>query len=400
MSAEIIQTLLEMTLAMSAGILIVGLFRKPARHLAGARAAYWLWLLVPACVLAVAVPAPEASSALLMNYVPQVMGMPSTFGAAIAGSSIDFSFWLLTLWVTGSLVMLMLAFRRQRQFENSVRKLATDTDGRLRGNGVAGPMLVGVWRPRIVLPLDFDDRYSELERAMILAHEEAHLVRQDALVNAVATTAQCLFWPNPLMYWAVNRLRFDQELACDASVLSRFPDGKRRYAHALLEAQLTNEAYSRLPVACHWQSAHPLKERIVMLKRPLPCAMRRTTGLASVITVIGLSSYSVWATQSEVSKEAPASDQSTGSYFFSSREFIPDGDGRYVATGDVVLKPPPGSPPPRITSDRFSAIDDGAKLFEGNVTIELETAVFKTERATVATDGTIRMDTVRISNLF
>ncbi|MGD3580303.1 M56 family metallopeptidase, partial [Xanthomonas citri pv. citri] len=41
------------------------------------------------------------------------------------------------------------------------------------------PVSVGLWRPRIVLPMDFDTRYSAAERTLILAHERLHLRRGD-----------------------------------------------------------------------------------------------------------------------------------------------------------------------------------------------------------------------------
>jgi bla regulator protein blaR1 len=100
---------------------------------------------------------------------------------------------------------------------------------------VTGPVLIDILRPRIVVPTDFDVRYGARERALMLAHERAHLAREDLLVGAVAMIRLCLFWFNPLMYWALNRLRFDQELACDAMVLRTVRDGRRQYARTLLQ---------------------------------------------------------------------------------------------------------------------------------------------------------------------
>jgi len=51
-----------------------------------------------------------------------------------------------------------------------------------------GPAVVGVLRPRIVTPSDFETRFSEDERALILAHERTHLRRGDHIANAVACT--------------------------------------------------------------------------------------------------------------------------------------------------------------------------------------------------------------------
>ncbi len=66
-------------------------------------------------------------------------------------------------------------------------------------------MLVGAWRPKIVLPGDVGRRYSDRERAVILAHERAHVGRHDALTNAVALALVCLFWFNPVAHWGRSR---------------------------------------------------------------------------------------------------------------------------------------------------------------------------------------------------
>jgi hypothetical protein len=158
-------------------------------------------------------------------------------------------------------------------------------------------MLVGTWHSKIVVPTDFDVRNSAEERELVLAHERAHESRHDIAVNAFASLALCLFWFNPLMYRALTWLRIDQELACDALVLSQRGEARRRYTDVLLKTQLATESAWGPPVGCHWQSAHPLKERISMLKRPLPGRPRRLAGHAFIAVLAGVASYAVWAGQ-------------------------------------------------------------------------------------------------------
>jgi hypothetical protein len=158
-------------------------------------------------------------------------------------------------------------------------------------------MLVGAWHSKIVVPKDFDFRYSPEERELILAHERAHESRHDVATNVVASFALCLYWFNPLMYRALTWLRVDQELACDALVLAQRDNALRRYADILLKAQLATESRLRQPIGCHWQSIHPLTERISMLKRPLPGQPRRLAGLAFIAALTGIASYAAWAGQ-------------------------------------------------------------------------------------------------------
>src|SRR6185503_20979525 len=99
--------------------------------------------------------------------------------------------------------------------------------------------VVGALDPHVVVPSDFEARFDAEERVLVLAHEWAHLRRQDARVNALVALLQCAFWFNPLVHLAARAIRMDQELACDAAVIAQFPEARRRYAEAMLKTQVT-----------------------------------------------------------------------------------------------------------------------------------------------------------------
>jgi beta-lactamase regulating signal transducer with metallopeptidase domain len=187
--------------------------------------------------------------------------------------------------------------RRQQTFVRSLRPLWGLPNDTYRSSAVVEPMLVGAWEPRIVLPADFEARYTQEEGALVLAHERAHVQRGDALANAIATSWLCLFWFNPFLYWAIRRFRFDQELACDAQVLATSGSARRSYADALLKVQLSVDHVEAVPLGCHWRAGHPLAERIMMLRSPLPGVLRRVVGAAAVLTLIVSGAYVIWVTQ-------------------------------------------------------------------------------------------------------
>ncbi|HEX8777722.1 MAG TPA: M56 family metallopeptidase [Rhodanobacter sp.] len=105
-----------------------------------------------------------------------------------------------------------------------------------------------------------------------------HARRRDGLIGAVATALHAVFWFHPLAWWALSRLRRDQELACDAAVLRERPRARRHYANAMLKAQFAGAA---LPAGSFWPS-HPIRERILMLKLPVPGGTRRILGRVAV----------------------------------------------------------------------------------------------------------------------
>jgi beta-lactamase regulating signal transducer with metallopeptidase domain len=308
MDADVLRALTSATIASTAAVLLVGLLRKPLRIAMGARAAYWLWLLVPALMLASLLPAPAqilyASSISLPAEVRSALAAVVVSAAPSRSSSVLIA-GVLTMWVVGACAMFALLLRRQRSFARSLGTLLLDANGIARTRAIVAPMLVGAWHPRIVLPLNFESHYSEEERELVLAHERAHLFRRDTAANAIASAWLCLFWFNPAIYWAIGWLRIDQELACDAQVLAQRWDARRCYANALLKTQLATESGWRIPVGCHWQSSHSLKERIVMLKRPLPGTSRQRLGIAFVLGLAVAGSYAAWAVQPIVDNQGP-----------------------------------------------------------------------------------------------
>jgi bla regulator protein blaR1 len=288
MASQPIYLLLAPIVASSMAVLLIGVLRVPLRSLLGAQAAYWLWLLIPVSALAVLLPAP-----------PHPLAIPVLSGADAARATLSWGSIAIgiAVWALGAAAMLGFALHRQRAFIGSLGRLDSLPGGIFQSDAIVEPMLVGAWRPRVVVPADFDSRYTHEERALVLAHERAHVERGDALVNAVASLCLCLSWFNPLAYWAIGRFRLDQELACDAEVLAVTGVARRRYAVALLKTQLSADFAASVPAACHWKSAHPLKERIAVLKHPSLSQTRRMAGVAVALSVVFWSSVAVWASQ-------------------------------------------------------------------------------------------------------
>jgi TonB family protein len=296
MASDLIRILILSTIASSAAMLLALVLRKPMRAGFGARAAYALWILVPLSTLVFMLPAPVAS--LSMPVMPMaVAALARSVPAAVLPleNPFDPSLWLAGAWLLGAAIVFLLFAHQQRRFVRGLGQLSVANDETLRAQTTAGcPALLGAWHPRVVVPADFEQRYSFTERELILAHERTHRARGDAQINALAAVLRCAFWFNPLIHFVASRFRFDQELACDAVVISRFPEARRSYADAMLKTQL---AVLGLPVGCHWQSSHPLKERIAMLKQPLPGRARAALGAGIAVALIIGGTYAAWAVQ-------------------------------------------------------------------------------------------------------
>jgi TonB family protein len=294
MIAEALHMLWLSTLSSSAAIVTLLLLRKPLRGRFGAGVAYATWLLVPFAAAVALLPAPTAPLApVAATSAPALV--PATTQALTIAPAFDVMPWLAAAWVLGLGICAALFVVQQRRFVRALGQLSDAGERTLRAQATAGcPALVGALRPWIVLPADFDQRYSTAERELILAHERAHCLRGDAQLNVLVAALRCLYWFNPLLHVAASRFRFDQELACDAHVIARFPEARRSYADAMLKTQLADIG---LPAGCYWQSSHPLKERISMLKQPLPGRARRALGVIVAAVFVAAGSYAAWAAQ-------------------------------------------------------------------------------------------------------
>jgi beta-lactamase regulating signal transducer with metallopeptidase domain len=292
--ADVFAILCETTVAGSAAILLVLASRKPLRRVFGAGIAYTAWALVPLAMLAVLLPAAQSPMLVVPVIAMQVPG-DVLVGTGEPRATPDLATWAVIAVACGALAGALRLFIQQRRFMRGLGLLADRGDGVFVAQATEGlPAVIGLLRPRIVLPADAMHRYDGAQRDLMLAHERAHIARGDLLANAIAAALRCLFWFNPLTHFAATRFRHDQELACDAQVVRQHPDARRTYGEAMLKTQL---ARGVLPLGCHWAQTHPLRERIEMLKQPLHSMRRRALGRATAVALLLATGYAAWAAQ-------------------------------------------------------------------------------------------------------
>lgn len=229
-SAWLAETLVATGLLMATIIAL----RAPVRRMFGAGAAYALWALPVLRLVLPSLPTPLPAKAAPLGAMPTVA---VEFGTAASEGAL----WLLYLWGAGALGFLLWQLFAYRLF--AARALAgakpigaQDGVELLVSPGVAGPVALGFVRRRILLPADWDARYSPAERLLALRHEATHHARLDLWANAAALGLLALHWFNPLAHWAYRLFRQDQEFACDAAVVGGADaDTRGLYARALIK---------------------------------------------------------------------------------------------------------------------------------------------------------------------
>lgn len=294
-----------MTLCTSVAIMAALLARRPLRRAFGAAATYQAWLMVPAVAVAAGLAAllPEhAAPQILVVQAPQAVQQfaaqatpAGTFGQADI---------VLLAWAAGALIAMSWFVIAHHAFLRRAGTL-TRSGAVYLSEADVGPASVGLLRPKIVVPRDFSQRYTCAEQALVIAHEQTHIARRDAIANLLAALLQCLFWFNPLMHLGLRVMRQDQELACDAAVVARHPHQRRVYAEALLKSH-GGGAIIGAGIHCHWQSPHPTKERIMNLQHTLPGNPRRVAGRCLVAALAFGAAGAAFGVRAEATASASA----------------------------------------------------------------------------------------------
>jgi len=182
------------------------------------------------------------------------------------------------------------------------------------------PVALGVIRPRILLPSDWNAWSAEKMQAVI-AHEQTHIQRADGAVIFLAELNRCLYWFHPVAWWLRSQLGQLAETACDDAAIDCTGD-RATYARHLLEvASSVSGRRSRL-ISVGISMARPSNvetriNAILDFTRPLSKRLTWTTTLllfgvlVPLITLAAVVQPSSAQTNAQSSAEQSATDDGT-----------------------------------------------------------------------------------------
>lgn len=184
-------------------------------------------------------------------------------------------FWT-GLWLAGAVLCLgwhVLGYRRFCVALKRTLRPATDADRKLyllihgadkpalyRSTAVQTPMLLGLWKPVLVLP---DRIYSPLTLENILRHELTHYRRGDIAFKWFGMAVFSLHWFNPLTGLFCRELDRACELSCDERILRRMTAGeKQNYGETLLTLAADRSLPRSVVATTFATEKRTLKERL------------------------------------------------------------------------------------------------------------------------------------------
>ncbi|MFO0114271.1 MAG: M56 family metallopeptidase [Betaproteobacteria bacterium] len=331
----------DIIIATSVAIVVIAILRPLVNHFCGAIATLRLWWVLPLAILSALIPKVQqvviseaaTTSAVTMRTAIEVVAPEATW---------SWQALFVVVWLIGFACYAGWLIVAQWRFEKAVawrKRFGISPAG-------TSPAMLGILQPRLVLPLDFRQRYSRAERRLILQHERTHVERGDSITNLAMAVLRAIQWWNPLVIFASRALSRDQERACDARVIHRHPNQLRTYADALSKTLCRTTPH--LPLVCQWQSFHPTVERIAMLKihrhrrASLHLAATIIAGAAAVASAIGYAARPA-TIQAVMSPSAAANVSETGTTTATTAATVPSSKQALASTSQTLKAAPSAS---------------------------------------------------------
>lgn len=180
------------------------------------------------------------------------------------------------LWLAGIPCFLAYFIFSYIRMKRRLAECLPGEEGVCYVDGIRTPMVFGILRPQIYLPVEMNPEFYDC----VLQHERIHLRRLDYLWKILAYLISIVHWVNPVVWLAYYLLCCDMEKACDEAVTEHLErEDRQEYAEALL-AMSTDTTARRVFAAPVCFDEGDIKGRI---RHVLKC--RKTAGKLAALAV-------------------------------------------------------------------------------------------------------------------
>lgn len=155
----------------------------------------------------------------------------------------------------------------------------------LESERVSVPMVAGILKPIIFVPVSFFTHLSAEQIEAIFLHELAHIKRRDYTINLIQNFCENIFFFNPAVLWISSLIREEREHCCDELAISVM-ENRTSFVEALVSFQEYKLADQSLAMAFSGKRNFLLdriKRIIYKHNKPLN-AMEKIFVTASLIT--------------------------------------------------------------------------------------------------------------------
>jgi len=216
----------------------------------------------------------EAGSNELPVTAAQSTGTAAAFFASATFLRVIFA--VECLWLAGIPCFLAYFIFSYIRMKRRLAECLPGEEGVRYVDGIRTPMVFGILRPQIYLPVEMNPEFYDC----VLQHERIHLRRLDYLWKILAYLISIVHWVNPVVWLAYYLMCCDMEKACDEAVTEHLErEDRQEYAEALL-AMSTDTTARRVFAAPVCFDEGDIKGRI---RHVLKC--RKTAGKLAALAV-------------------------------------------------------------------------------------------------------------------
>jgi len=232
-------------------------------------------------------PAPESRLAMLASFTKS--HLPQIVLGWLTGVLL-LSVRLLFGWLRAHSIARKNATEAAAEWQRSARRLAQALKMNravqlLESAAVEVPTVIGWLRPVVLLPATSLTGLSTEQMEMILAHELAHIRRNDFFVNLMQAVIETLLFYHPAVWWISNRIRVEREHCCDDVAVA--VSGKPLvYARALTRLEELRIEDAQAFVAANGGSLMGRIRRLAGARAESPNAPSRFVAGAALLTVL------------------------------------------------------------------------------------------------------------------
>ena len=192
------------------------------------------------------------------------------------------SFIAAVVWLIGLGAMLIYALVSYASLLRRVGTAEWEYGNVYRSPLISEPFVLGIFRPRIYLPVSLSERDEEY----VLCHERAHIERRDTITRPLGYVILALHWFNPLMWLAWRLFCRDIEYACDERVISGLERSRRAdYSQALLNCSAHSGRRAMSPLAFSEGSVMERIKQVLSYKKPAAWIVAGASLLLIVLAV-------------------------------------------------------------------------------------------------------------------
>ena len=262
-----VDQILDMLMQSSWQILMLSLIVWPLSRLskkAYPNFAYILWVVILVKALI------PINIILPTQQLPIVELAPVFSGQFIQTASIESS-WSLSIktilaivWLTSVVLLTIKLFASESSHRRKIRNAVPITPepwfedmqdelgirqkiSLLADDHIQSPLMQGLWKVRIYLPLDFSSWTIE-EQQSVLAHELTHVRRLDIVTIYLQAAVRTLYFFHPIIWLVNDQIDLEREKICDDEAIELSKTERNAYGDQLFRQLATDQGARSVPI--------------------------------------------------------------------------------------------------------------------------------------------------------